>query len=176
MFNRLLTLLSLTAATVVLGATNAFAFVEFSPSMHKMLVFLHVFGAVIFLGNIIVSAMWMANAKKTMDTMVIHFAVRMVQRADMIFTVPGILLILVPGILTLGPWGGFGHASWAELALALFLVTGIIWAVILLPLQRRMIRVTSEAVELRIALADYFYAVFSRWAISRHCCRSSRSI
>ena len=165
MFNRFLTLLSLTAAVVVFGATNAFAFVEFSPSVHKMLVFMHVFGAVIFLGNIIVSAMWMANAKKTGDTIVLHFAVRMVHRADRIFTMPGVVLILIPGILALGPWGGFGKASWAELALALFIVTGVIWSAVLVPLQRRMIQATGEAVDLKIALADHFYTTFGWWAM-----------
>jgi uncharacterized membrane protein len=89
----------------------------------------------------------------------------MIMRADALFTVPGIILILAPGLMTVGPWGGFPGASWAELALALFLLSGLIWGVVLLPLQRRMVRITQEAVQMRVGLSDDFYSVLTKWNV-----------
>jgi uncharacterized membrane protein len=152
------------AVIVLLAPVPAFAeWVSFPTPVHQTLVLLHVFGAIIFMGNIIVSAMWMANAKRTRDTAVLHFASRMVVRADAIFTIPGIVLILVPGLMIVGPWGGFPAATWAELALALFIVSGVIWGAVLLPLQKRMLQMTREAVELRVGLSDRYYGTLARW-------------
>jgi uncharacterized membrane protein len=156
---------AMSAVFVVVGATPAYAWPHFSAPVHQALVFLHIFGAIIFMGNIVVSAMWMTHAKRTRNTDVLHFAATGVMRADWVFTLPGALLILVPGLLAVGPHGGFPGATWAELALALFIVSGIIWTVILIPLQRRMVQMTSEAVSLNIGLTDRFYVVLKRWSM-----------
>lgn len=156
---------SATLAVILLAPSTAFAgWVSFSTPVHQTLVLLHVFGAIIFMGNIIVSAMWMTNAKRTGDTAVLYFASRMVVRADNVFTIPGIVLILGPGLLTVGPWGGFPTATWAEMALALFILSGVIWGAVLLPLQKRMLRMTREAVELKVGLSDGFYGALARWS------------
>lgn len=148
----------------IAGPAHAFP-PSFEPPVHNLLVFLHVFGAIIFMGNIIVTAMWMASAKRTHDAAVLHFASKAVIRADWIFVVPGIVLILVPGVLAIGPWGGFGRASWADLALALFVLTGIVWGVFLIPAQKRMLQLSREAVELKMALSDRFYSALRNWMI-----------
>jgi uncharacterized membrane protein len=139
--------------------------ISFSTPVHQTFVFLHVFGAIIFMGNIIVTAMWMANAGKTRDANVIYYASRMVMRGDAIFTTPGVILIVGGGLLTVGPWGGFPGASWAELALASFILSGIIWGVVLLPLQKRMVRISREAVEMKIGLSDSYYGVLRKWTM-----------
>lgn len=135
-----------------------------SPMVHDAVVFLHVFGAILFMGNIVVSAMWMAQAKRTRNTAVLHYASLSVMRADRLFTIPGILLIVVPGILAMGKYGGFGAgAPWAELALALFILSGIIWAAILLRMQKRMIRVSGAAVESGGEVDESFYKTLRKW-------------
>ena len=163
MFNRSGFIVLLAAVIALCCATPAFAYPTFSTSVHQTLVLLHVFGAIIFMGNLIVSAMWMANAKKTHDADVLYFASRMVIRADWVFTLPGVLAILIPGLLTVGPWGGFPGASWAELALALFILSGLIWGIVLVRLQKRMLEISREAVQLKTALSDEFYKVEGRW-------------
>ncbi len=59
--------------------------------------FLHIAGVVVFLGNIIVTAAWMLMAERTRSLMVIHFSAKAVIRADLLFTLPGVLLILMNG-------------------------------------------------------------------------------
>lgn len=154
---------TLTVAVLLAPSPASAEWISFSTPVHQTFVLLHVFGAILFMGNIIVTAMWMANAKRTRDASVLYFASRMVMRADAVLTLPGIMLILVPGLLSLGPWGGFPTATWAEMSLALFIVSGVIWGALLLPLQKRMVRMTREAVELKIGLSDQYYGVLTRW-------------
>lgn len=154
------------AVAAVLAPTSARAeWISLSTPVHQTFVLLHVFGAILFLGNIIVSAMWMTNAKRTEDPAVLYYASRMVMRADGIFTIPGVLLLIIPGLLTVGPWGGFPGASWAEVSLALVILSGLIWSIALLPLQRRMVAMTRESVELRVGLNEGFYKLLARWSM-----------
>ena len=59
--------------------------------------FLHIAGAVVFLGNIIVTAAWMLMAERTRSVHVIHFSAKAVIRADLLFTLPGVFLVLMNG-------------------------------------------------------------------------------
>jgi len=155
------------AVLVILGApVRAHAWVALSGPMHTTMVFLHILGAVLFLGNIIVSAMWVAQARRAGDAAVLHFAATSVMRADWLFTLPGIVLILVTGLLAAGRWGGFPGTAWVELALTLLIVSGVIWLGVLLRLQRQMIRLTAQAVSSGGAVVDErIESVLRRWII-----------
>jgi len=59
---------------------------------------LHIFGTVIFLGNIIVTGWWKVMADRTRNPVVIAFAQRQVTLTDFIFTTRGVVLILATGI------------------------------------------------------------------------------
>lgn len=65
----------------------------------NVLLFLHILGAVIFLGNIVTAAFWKIRADIKRDPKFIHHTVKNVMLADFIFTLPGLILIIVPGIL-----------------------------------------------------------------------------
>lgn len=143
-------------------ASPAFAFPDFNPAVHDTFKLLHVFGAILFMGNLIVSAMWMSAAKRTRNAEVLCFAAQAVARADWVFTLPGVILVLVPGILILGH-GGFSGASWAELSLALLVLSGILWVAVLIPQQKRMGVLGREAVQFEAPLPDAFYAALKRW-------------
>ena len=135
-----------------------------SPMVHMTMVFLHVLGAILFMGNIVVSAMWMAQAKRAQSAAVLQYASRSLMRADRMFTIPGIVLIVVPGILAMGRYGGFGAgAAWAELALALFIVSGLMWGFVLLRLQRRMIDLSTAAVEAGREVDPAFHDTLKKW-------------
>ena len=146
-------------------AVPVFAADEELPAGHHWFLFGHFLGMILLMGNTIVSALWMAQARKSADRGILYCASRSVARADWLFTVPGLLLILVPGIATVGPWGGFGRASWAELSVALFVLIGLIWVAFLFRYQRRMLHLTREAAELRIGLSNEFFKVERRWSM-----------
>ena len=105
--------------------------------MDPYLVFktLHLVGAILFLGNIIVTAWWKLMADRTREPRIIAFAQRQVIATDIIFTLSGVTLLAV---------GGYGSAAaldlpmttpWIATGHMLFIATGLIWIVGLIPLQ-----------------------------------------
>jgi uncharacterized membrane protein len=149
----------------IFAAGNAHAMPEFSDGVQSTLVFFHVVGVIAFMGNIVVSAMWMKEARRTRNPRVIQSATHAVMRADRIFMLPGILLILVTGVLTTGQHGGFPGKAWIELALTLFIVSGVIWLTVLLRLERRMRAMADQAVKINAEPSPAFYTTLRRWSM-----------
>ena len=145
---------------ILLAVLVSFPFPFYERSWHK---FMHIFGAMLFLGNIVVTAVWMILAAMTNQRAVIHFAAKAVTQADLVFTIPGVLLILINGV-TLAPAFGDGDvlgASWVVAALGLLTLSGVIWLVFLLRYQAQMIAVSGAGVW----RSDDFKRVFLKWGI-----------
>ncbi|MBW7459957.1 DUF2269 domain-containing protein, partial [Paenibacillus sepulcri] len=99
----------------------------------KLLLFMHLIGCVLFLGNIITAAFWKVRADVKGDAAMIHQTAKNVMLADYAFTLPGLVLIVVSGIMMAvksdyAMWG----MSWLTASLILFVITGILWAAVLL--------------------------------------------
>jgi uncharacterized membrane protein len=73
---------------------------------------LHVLGVVLFLGNLIVTALWKTLADQTRDPRVIAYAQRLVTITDVAFTATGAALITVTGFVLASDWGGITGPSW----------------------------------------------------------------
>jgi uncharacterized membrane protein len=108
---------------------------------YRTLKLLHVFGAVLFVGNILVTALWKTMADRTRDAAVVAFAQRMVTVTDFCFTSVGAALVLVPGVLMAQEFGPtFWTIPWLGWGLALFGTAGLIWTAVLIPIQVRQSR------------------------------------
>jgi uncharacterized membrane protein len=106
-----------------------------------VLIFLHVLGAVLFLGNVVTAAFWKLSAERTKDIPHLARTARSVMNADYWFTLPGVILLLATGHIMATVRGySFMEWSWMTASEALFALSGLIWVVILIPAQRRMIR------------------------------------
>lgn len=109
---------------------------------------LHLIGVVLSVGNIVTAAFWKVRADLTKKPAEIHRAAQSVMLADYLFTIPGLALIIVSGsIMAVDAGIPLSGLNWLTLSLILFASTGIIWAAILIPLQRRMIRYSAECIE-----------------------------
>ena len=102
---------------------------------------LHILGAIIFLGNIIVTGWWKVMADRTRDPRIIAFAQRQVTLTDFVFTGGGVLLVITTGfgnaaIHHMDYW----HIRWLAWGLWLFIASGIIWVAILIPVQIKQAR------------------------------------
>lgn len=103
---------------------------------------LHIVGAVLFIGNIIVTGWWKVAADLTRNPTIIAFAQRQVTLTDWVFTLGGVTLVAVAGcgnallhdIPFTTPW-----IAWGE---ALFLASGVVWLAVLIPVQSRLTRLT----------------------------------
>ncbi|MBV1931777.1 MAG: DUF2269 domain-containing protein [Porticoccaceae bacterium] len=100
----------------------------FAYELHKLL---HITGAVLFLGNIVVTGLWMFFADRTHNQQVIHFAAKTTNWMDVCFTGPGVILVFFNGLWLSASWGvapfGFLNVGWLLIALGLFLLSGVIW-------------------------------------------------
>ncbi|MBC8128775.1 MAG: DUF2269 family protein [Rhizobiaceae bacterium] len=109
--------------------------------MYEIFKFLHVVGVVVLVGNVTITAFWKVFADLSRQPTVIAYATRGVIVADWLFTLLGIVLLLV---------GGFGAAyvgalpvfglGWLVVGEVLFVLSGLIWIGILVPLQIRQDR------------------------------------
>jgi len=126
---------------------------------------LHLVGVVLFVGNVVTAAFWKIRADAGKDPAVVHAAARNVMLADYVFTLPGIALITASGIAMAHRAGiPMNEGNWLTVSLAVFGATGLLWAGVLIPLQRAMIR-HSEA-SIRSGTLNEAYRKASRlWAV-----------
>lgn len=113
--------------------------------MLRILLLIHVFSAVVFVGNIITAAYWKVRADGSGNLETIYLTARGLLRADYMFTLPGMAGLLATGIAMVGvtDWDRF-QEPWLAISFILLILTAIIWAALLLPLQRRMVRLAQQ--------------------------------
>jgi uncharacterized membrane protein len=115
----------------------------------------HVLSACLFLGNVVVSGTWAALAERTRNYEVIAFSNRLVLITDALFTLTGAVMVVITGSVMAHRYGGAASQGWIAWSYALFGISGLIWAVLLVPIQLRQRRllqrykaVTSEYLRL----------------------------
>ncbi len=101
---------------------------------------LHLFGIILFMGNIIITGWWKVMADRTGDYRVIAFAQRQVTVTDWIFTFGGVVILAVAAFgmvfhMNENIMEEISEQRWLWWGYALFITSGIIWAVILIPMQ-----------------------------------------
>ncbi len=117
---------------------------------YLLLKMLHVFGAMLFVGNVIVTASWKIMADKTRDWKVVAFGQRVVNVTDFLFSSLGVFILLTTGLFmatsfTEDIWA----VTWLAWGLKLLLSSIILWIFVLLPVQAKqalMARDFSESI------------------------------
>lgn len=110
-----------------------------------LLKFLHVSAAVIFLGDIVVTAVWKWLADKSQEPPVMAFAQRLVMWTDERLLIPSIMVLAASGyanayLLGISVWGSFPYAA-AQIA---FFLSGVVWKLVLQPVQRRQLELSRQ--------------------------------
>lgn len=124
----------------------------------------HILGVVLFMGNLIVAAFWKARADRAANLAAVALAQRIAAQS-WILNVAGIVLIII---------GGYGMAiaghvplrglAWLDAAQGLFYLAVIIWLLLLIRAQRRLV-VLSDAGLRAGSLDPAFHRVARRWAM-----------
>ncbi|PZD94846.1 hypothetical protein DNH61_15800 [Paenibacillus sambharensis] len=127
---------------------------------------LHVLGAILFIGNIIITAFWKVSADWSGNPHIIVVAARSVLRADLFFTLPGISLLLLSGHMMIEEQGySLWQWSWLSASYLMFLISGILWLTILLPAQRKMLQLAQHS-RTSGAVCDDYRRTSRRWNIA----------
>lgn len=125
---------------------------------------IHIVSAIIFMGNILISAYWMYMARRKDEVKVLQFAVEIINLADFIFTIPSIILLFISGLLLTNSFGGIFGASWVVVSLVLLAASGMVWLLFLLRYQFSMVKIAKSQKdsaqikeEIKIILNKWFF-------------------
>lgn len=122
----------------------------------------HVLCACLFLGNVIVSGTWAAFAERTRNHDIVKFSNHLVLVTDLLFTLTGALGVVFTGHLMSVSYGGAEAHAWISWSYMLFGLSGLIWALVLVPIQLK-----QRALLSRTTTITREYLQWSRiWQIS----------
>jgi uncharacterized membrane protein len=112
-------------------------------SIYLILKSLHLFGVVIFLGNIIVTGWWKLFADFTQHPHTLAYAQRQVTLTDYVFTFMGSTLMVISGVGMIHIQKlDFFHTNWLLWGTGAFALSGILWLFVLIPLQIKLARLS----------------------------------
>jgi uncharacterized membrane protein len=114
--------------------------------MYQFLKLIHVVAVILFLGNVITGLFWKAHADRTRDVRFIAHTMHGIIRSDRWFTIPGVVVITVAGILAAIQAGlPILRTGWILWSLVAFSVSGIVFAWRVAPLQKQILALTKDA-------------------------------
>ena len=114
-------------------------------AMYQILKLIHVAAVIIFLGNIITGLFWKAHADRTKDIRFIAHTMHGIIRSDRWFTIPGVIVITMTGVLAAIQAGlPLLRTGWIFWSLVAFSVSGIIFAWRVAPLQKQILALTTN--------------------------------
>lgn len=107
--------------------------------MYLLLKLLHVAAVIVFLGNIITGLFWHSHAARTRDPRLVVHAMDGIIRSDRLFTIPGVVLIVLTGLATaiIGRYPILG-TPWILWSLVLFTISGVLFVTKVAPLQQQL--------------------------------------
>jgi uncharacterized membrane protein len=130
---------------------------------------LHVAGAAMLIGNAVLMAVWLSVAGFAGSDEAKRRAARAVNHGDVWFTVPGVTLLLLNGLAMVGGRyegpSAFITVPFIGLGLVLLSLTGIVWALRLVPSQLAMHRLTSGPGPLDAVVFRRHLITWSAWGV-----------
>ena len=132
---------------------------------HDAWLTVHIFGVVLFLGNLVVTALWKTLADRTKNPPVVAYGQRLVTITDFAFTATGAVLIIVAGQVMAQDYGGvFSGPAWLTWGWSLFIASGVIWLTILIPIEVLQARL-ARGFRGGGSIPDRYWRLSRLWAI-----------
>jgi len=128
--------------------------------VYLLLKLIHLSGVVLFLGNITVGILWKRLADRTANAAIIAHTIDGIIRADRVFTIPGIIILLIGGLgaAHLGGYPILG-TGWILWALAAFALAGAAFG----PLSRNQRALSTAAHAGDLAEYERLSAAWNLW-------------
>jgi uncharacterized membrane protein len=132
---------------------------------YEFLKAIHIFGVILLLGNITVTAWWKGMANHTGNPRIVAFAQRQVTLTDFLFTLPGAVLIVASGdfiayVLMTDSW----NIRWLTWGRLLFIASGLIWLFALVPLQIKQARM-AHAFSADTKIPEAYWRLNRYWCV-----------
>ena len=114
--------------------------------MYHLLQVVHVIAVILFMGNIITGLFWKFHADGTRNPAIVAHTLRGLIRADRWFTIPGVLLITIAGILAAVQAGlPLLRTGWILWSIVAFSLSGVAFAWKVAPLQKELLRLSERS-------------------------------
>lgn len=127
--------------------------------------FLHILGVVLLIGNVTVSSVWKVFADRTRDPGLIAFAQRLVTYTDWSLTLSGVILIVAGGYGMVHAAGmAVSQGAWLVWGQVLFVISGAIWLIVLVPAQIEQARLARSFNVTRV-IPPRYWVLSRRWLI-----------
>ena len=123
---------------------------------------IHVLSAVVLLGTGIGIAFFMFRANASREIGAIRFALKNAVLADLIFTLPAVVLIPVTGHFLMQTGPASMKDPWIIISLVLFFLAGLCW-LLAVYLQRRMRDFAGQAAESGTDLSPVYWKYERLW-------------
>lgn len=104
---------------------------------------LHILFAVMFIGNILVAIFWKLHSDKSGDPSIIANTLKGIIKADKIFTMPGVIGLLIFGFAGQGVGRIPIDSAWILWSIVLYVVSGAAFMAKVSPLQKKMLRIAE---------------------------------
>lgn len=131
--------------------------------------FVHIASVILFVGNITTGVFWGSHANRSRDFRVIAATFDGIMRSDRLFTMPGVIGIVLSGVVAaiIGglPILGTGWILWG---IVLFSIAGIVFGTRVAPRQREiaaLARTTTESIEASEAGWKSYDELYRSWAL-----------
>jgi len=114
--------------------------------VYNLIRLLHVAATVLFLGNIVAGVYWKLRADRTGDGNIIASTLDTIARSERVMTLPSAAVLFLTGI-GLARLAGLSllGTPWLAASIGLFAMSGLVFALIVTPLQRRLRAAALEA-------------------------------
>lgn len=134
--------------------------------MYLLFKLFHVIAVIAFLGNITTGLFWHAHAARTRDPKLLAPTMDGVIRSDRLFTIPGVIGIIISGVAA-AIYGGFPilHTGWILWTIVLFSFSGLIFMFRVAPLQRQLRALAETGVQSGAFEYARYHALAVRWEI-----------
>ena len=132
--------------------------------MYLWLKLAHLIAVIAFLGNITTGLFWHSHAARTRDPRILAHTMSGIIRSDRLFTIPGVVGILVAGIAAavIGKQSILG-TGWILWTIVLFSISGLAFMLRVAPLQRELHALADAGA--RVGAFDYhhYHRMARRW-------------
>lgn len=117
---------------------------------------IHLFGIVLFLGNIIITGWWKNMADRTKNAQIIAFAQRQVTLTDYVFTAGGAFILFIAGAVNVAIHHVPYTSQWLIMGNLMFALSAIIWVLILIPTQIKQAKLAHVFNETSVIPPQYW--------------------
>jgi uncharacterized membrane protein len=132
--------------------------------MYLLFKVIHILAVIAFLGNIATGLFWHSHAWRTRDPKLLAHTMSGIIRSDRLFTTPGVLVITAAGFAAaiVGRISILG-TGWILWTIVLFVVSGVVFAARIVPLQRQLLALASAASQQASFEEERYARLAARW-------------